>query len=195
MTQPDPRENTRDEALRRIGRNVVNFQKIEMLLKLLVICGSAEGTVESFEWKQTKASESIRKKSLGQLTDALHKDIYAPALDLDYEPADPTKISMAFRLKLEVDAETANAQKAELKALVAERNRLIHHELGSVDFESDEACRGLIAKLDEQDVRIQKQMGQLRAIWEASLQMREELSAYMRTDEFAAMLKKDWDEE
>lgn len=194
MTQPDPRENTRDEALRKIGRNVVNFQKIEMLLKLLVICGGAEGTPESLERDHTKKAESIRKRSLGQLANAFHKDIYAPPLDLDYEPADPSEISVAFRLNLEVGAETADAHKKELKELVAERNRLIHHELGSVDFESDEDCRNLIAKLDEQDTRVQQQMIQLRSIWQASLQMLEELSAYMKTDEFAAMLKMERDE-
>lgn len=48
----------RNEVFRRIGRHIINFQRVEMQLKLLVIAGGTSGTPESEEGNFTKKKHS-----------------------------------------------------------------------------------------------------------------------------------------
>lgn len=180
----------RDTALLKIGRNIVNFQKIELLLKLFVLWSNVSGTPDTLKRNHKKKSKFVSKQSMGNLADNFHQTIYDDGTKSE-EIVDPSGISFQFRFRLEMNEEDARRQKRQLASLVAERNRLVHKELAEVDFESEESCRNLIAKLDEQNVRVLKQLDQLKALWKAFEETRNEALAYMKTDEFLTMLKID----
>lgn len=96
---------------------------------------------------------------------------------------------LAFGCRVDIDIEAANAHKERLNALVIERNQLIHHELGRVNFKSAEECRQLSEKLDEQNVRIHREIDTLRPLLETSLKAWDEMLSLMQTDEFAEAMK------
>lgn len=61
--------------------------------------------------------------------------------------------TLTFSMRLEVTQETAAQRKRSLMKLVAERNRLIHKDLLSVDLNSREECEELSARLAEAMMR------------------------------------------
>jgi hypothetical protein len=145
MKSESSRDSPRDEAFKKIGRNIVNFQRIEMMLKQLVIDGGVSGTTDSFEKNFAKKKEFIGKRSMGQLTEAFHSEIFGAPPDCGV--LEPSESGFAFGYRLEMDPKDASALKDQLKALAAERNRLIHHDLAEVDFKSDEECQKLTIML------------------------------------------------
>jgi len=177
----------RDEVFRKIGRNVVNFQRIEMLLKHFVTTGDISGTVDTLIQNFTKKKESIGKRSLGQLIEAFHSIICGEPPNCD--ELKPDEVGLALGVRIEMEAEAANALKERLKALVAERNQLIHHDLGEVNFESDEECRQLSEKLDEQNLRIHSKMDRLRSLLESASESQSDLVAFIQSGGFAEAMK------
>ena len=75
MAQTDDIESVRAETLRKVGRNVVNFQKVEACLKFLVSVSNSQGTPSTIARLQRKKVARVRKESLGKLVTAFHRDI------------------------------------------------------------------------------------------------------------------------
>ena len=63
-----------DEALRKIGRNLVHFQKMEHALKIIISSGKISGTASELENAQKKRAKSIEKRGMGSLAKDFMKD-------------------------------------------------------------------------------------------------------------------------
>ena len=61
----------RDEVLRKIGRNLVNFQKIEQLLKGVILSSRMSGYVSELENYHKQKSEEIHTQTMGLIMVAL----------------------------------------------------------------------------------------------------------------------------
>jgi hypothetical protein len=149
--------STRDVALRAVGRNVVNFQKLEHCLKVLVRTDHLSAPLSTVEGKLAKrrsrsagytlgkaVQEWLRISEFGEKATATTQDLFEPWVSISFGP-----LIAAERL-----AEHSEA----LNALAVERNKLIHQELANCDFESDAACQNLVAGLDRQNARILEQL-------------------------------------
>ena len=150
----------RDATLRRIGRNVVNFQKLETALKSLVPATNMSGTLSELAAKRARKTKALRKMPLGHLAQEFHAGIFGkepPASDRSTSKEAYFSLSM----RVEADPETILESKQSLNVLVKERNRLIHSELACTDFNSPAECSRLSAVLDEQNERLCKQLQEL----------------------------------
>jgi len=185
MTDLDTMESLRDEAFRKIGRNVVNFQKIESLLKVLVLCSRVDGKPETSEITHLLNEKRIQKRPLGDVASMFVRNIIDNKCG-DNNELDSSELKISFRFNLEMDLETATKEKRELQILIRERNQLIHQELANFDFECEKSCRSLIVKLDEQNERVRGKHKQLKDIWEVYKLAKKELIAHFNSDEFRA---------
>jgi hypothetical protein len=68
-------ETVRAEALRKVGRNVVNFAKIEAGLKLLLSLNQSEGTAQTISEQGRRSQTHPNKKTLGLLVQEFNKKI------------------------------------------------------------------------------------------------------------------------
>jgi hypothetical protein len=143
-------DTARDELYGRIGRNVVYFQKLEILLKFLVAYGNFEGPVEQISDVYTKRIETVRRLTLGSLIEPFIKQIYTKAENrqLQLENLHKAWISLAF--VVDSDDSTVEKKKAALQELVSERNKLVHQMLADPDLDSVESCIRLGQFLDDQ---------------------------------------------
>jgi len=57
-----------DEVFRKIGKNILNFQKIEGMLKYIIANSYVEGYRSEIEENHKKQSALINKQTMGQLT-------------------------------------------------------------------------------------------------------------------------------
>jgi hypothetical protein len=183
----------RDAALRRIGRNVVNFQKLEASLKQILPTLRFAGPLREIKALQAAGAKEVKKKSFGDLASRFHRTLTASECGAP-EPSTRTEVTVAHSLRIEPDStEAAETEKA-LARLVRERNRLIHSDLVSIDLNSIAACEELSARLDEQNERICGQLNHLQVLRQAQSQALVELKKFIDSDEFLELLSHDSDD-
>ena len=147
-------ETVRTEALRKVGRNVVNFAKIEAGLKLLLSLNQSDGTAQTISEQWRRSQTHPNKKTLGLLVQEFNKKIMVDPSQAVH-PADCSGSGISLSLWVTSNnPDRLKAQKRALSAIVAERNRLIHQDLAQLDTTDIEDYRQLIARLDEQNPRL-----------------------------------------
>lgn len=152
--------DVREFALRCIGRNVVNFQKLEHCLKSIALLQRIEGSISEVESEQEKRKATAAKHTLGkaiqewrvavseeQMSGGAIADLFEPWISMKFD----------FGVDKEAIADQSNA----LVALATERNNLIHHDLVSIDLDSAAQCKELIRRLDDQNSKILEQLRML----------------------------------
>ena len=150
-------QSARDLAFRAVGRNLVNFQKLEHCLKALTRLGVLAGPMSTVEDKIEKRNSKIAKFTLGKavsewLRIADTNNSESGATEDLFEPW----VSISFGL--EMSSEYLNNHGQILERLATERNELVHHRLANFDFESNDECRELLIGLDSQNTRILEQL-------------------------------------
>lgn len=120
---PLPRSPDTDEVLRRVGRNVVNFQYIEHLLKRLTVVSVPAGPVSKMAARVEKQVASVNTSTMGILAGKL-KDTVLTSPPERAAPDDIDEIWIGIRFSMEVEAEFVDRHDQEMQALVDARNDL-----------------------------------------------------------------------
>lgn len=76
MTNSTENDKLKEEALRKIGRNVVNSQKIEAMLKRLIVEGNFKGPVREIKAQLEDKKNSTDRHSMGTLTRDYFKYVF-----------------------------------------------------------------------------------------------------------------------
>lgn len=157
MMANDPLEASRNEAFRRLGRNIALFQALERLLKALTASSLIEGPPAEIEACAAKRQADLADKTLGQVLSRYKEDVLADPPDLEDERAPWVRISY----RLEGD-EYRKLRAAQLKQLAAERNRLAHCLHEDYDLHTAEGILQLTAFLEPQAERIRQEIWTLK---------------------------------
>lgn len=172
-------DNLRNEALRKIGRNIVNLQKMERALKILVVRSDLKGYMSDLKEIYQNRLASVERLSMGKLADNIIDILYSPADENADSPDDLKEAWVSFGFRIEGRAGQKKATKKALTLVVKERNQLVHKMLGEFDSASVESCRALINLLDQQQERIaphfERIMGWLRSLHEGQMNLLEAL--------------------
>ncbi len=137
------------EALRKLGRNILNFSKIEAGLKLLLSVSHVEGTTTTIHENIKARQRELRKKLLGTLVTKFTKSILSNV----EEPKPPERLNKPWlSLSFNLMSTYSDEWKQTLITLVRERNRLIHQDLAHID----------VTSIDEQNPRLLDQLDNLR---------------------------------
>jgi len=134
----------RDLVYQGVGRNVLQFQRLELLLKRLLGCHQSTYTAETFKEDLTKRLEAQDKKTLGLLAGDLFTKVILKARPVG--PADnapPDRLSIRFGITTS-EAATHEVWQAQLKALVEERNQLVHTSLLNWNLDTPEGCQAIL---------------------------------------------------
>jgi hypothetical protein len=146
-------EKVRKEALQKIGRNVVNFAKLEAALKLLLTFTKSAGTPRELVRKQQDIIKENSKKSLGAIAKLFNSTLIKKETNTKFNPEKLDEIHISLLFGFENDKDSKQFQESLMK-LVRERNDLIHHCLAKLDITSIQNYKDLIEYLDEQHTRI-----------------------------------------
>lgn len=148
---------TRDAALRAIGRNLVNFQKLEHCLKALVRTECLAGPLSTLNGKVAARVSKTSQYTLGKAVQEWLR-ISTPHQTASPQTQDLFEPWMSVSLELPIDSEGLASHSEALEALASERNDLVHLKLAHVNFESEADCKHLVAVLDRQNERILEQL-------------------------------------
>ena len=121
-------EAVRAEALRKLGRNIVNFSKIEAAFKYLLSVSQLEGTEKTISDQLRRNQTRLRKQTLGKLVQEFNKNILGDASQSEPTPDFSGKgISCSFKVTYD-NPDFLKVHKRTLASIVAERNELIHQK-------------------------------------------------------------------
>jgi hypothetical protein len=152
------------DALYAVGRNVVNFQRLEHILKQLAlfapICATPSGLQSEVEKQRAKAERltlggAVRKWIESEFHTTKPKQV----------PRPDEQIIMYFSFALPGRGpEYFDQLSGDLESLAQERNCLIHLDLALLNFEDEAECNALSIQLDAQNERIIRATEFLRTI-------------------------------
>ena len=168
-------DDLKDIALRKIGRNVVNFQKIEAMLKIFVSQTNFAGPITEIAEILERRKQSVQKKSLGKLTKDYFKSFSSNMEHIHKYPEDRSQAWVSLSFQIENQDGTLPQQRVAFNYLVSERNRLIHQMLADFDPGSNESCNALITELDKQNEMIQREYINLQNLLRALHEGKNEL--------------------
>ena len=174
MDEPIDIEVVRTEALRKLGRNIVNFSKIEGVLKYLLSVTQIDGLSTSTRNRFVDNYERFRKHTLGKLVRKLHDTVL-----VDDSQSKPQLFKFTCS-----DSDFLNAQKQALSDIVLERNKLIHEYLAPLDTSSIEDYYKLISLLDEQNPRLLAHLEELGWMLTSFIEGIKDLQEFIKSPDF-----------
>jgi hypothetical protein len=166
--QPLPRGPDIDEVLRRVGRNVVNFQCIEHLLKQLTAVSVPTGPASTMAARVEKHAATVNTSTMGILAGKLKDTVLTSPPD-KAGPDDIDEIWIGIRFSMEVEAEFVDLHDREMQALVEARNDLIHHFLPRWHSATQSGTASALEYLDAQNAEAMRMLGRLRG-WVQSME-------------------------
>ena len=175
-------QNLQDEVLRKIGRNLLIFQQIEGLLKMILGNSKVQGYARELALYQEQRINGIQKDMMGQLINQYFGEILSSS---DEEP-------LSCSLKITVDATFAENQVKAFEMMREERNRLVHHFLPYWQPDSPENIILASDYLDKQREKILPVWEHLKSVAGTMHQARKMQARYMASDEFTQQLELLW---
>ena len=141
------------DALYAVGRNVVNFQRLEHILKQLALFAPICATPSRL---QSEVEKQRARAELLTLGGAVKKWI-----ESEFHTTEPKRVPrldqqiiMYFGFDLPTTPEYFDQLSGELESLARERNCLIHLDLARLNFEDEAECNALSVRLNAQNDRI-----------------------------------------
>jgi hypothetical protein len=141
------------DALYAIGRNVINFQRLEQILKQLALFAPICATPSRLQSQVEKHRARVDSLTLGGavkkwIESEFHttKPKQGPRLD--------QQIIISFGFELPTTPQYFDQLSGELESLAQERNSLIHLDLAQLNFEDEAECAALSIQLNAQNDRI-----------------------------------------
>jgi len=142
-------EQFKNDVYRKIGRNVMLLQKIEMLLKYLLSRRDISGYSNEIKIIADKKLEYYDNKNMGQLLEDFFKEDISPAQDKS--PESLTGIWISFDIMFNKDVKLKKKSQESFDLLRKNRNILVHNSLPNWDYlNSIEGCESACIDLDHQ---------------------------------------------
>jgi len=153
----------KDRVFRAIGRNLVNLQRLEKILKWLSELRPVAGKLPEIQRQLGERRQSTNRSTLGaviplwlETAKGRKPRLPTPTTDLD--------ILCSYWVKIGIPQRVLEEHAKELEQLLTERNWFVHHGLAEIDYSSGEECGNLLARLDAQNGRVGKQIDFLLSI-------------------------------
>ena len=181
-----------DEVLRKIGRNLLIFQQIEGLLKMILGNSKVQGYARTLALHQEQRIDRMQKDMMGQLIQRYFDEILSSSDEEPQGPGDLREPWLSSSIKITGDAAFAENQLEAFEMMREERNRLVHHFLPYWQPDSSENLIQASDYLDKQREKILPVWEHLKAVAETMQQARQELAGYAASNEFGQQLELLW---
>jgi hypothetical protein len=177
-----------DDVLRKIGRNVMLFQRAEGLLKTLVANHHMDGTTNDLVERQQRRAEKVQKDMMGLLIKQYIDGILSDADKPPKEPQDDKQERISVTFKTVGNGDFYGSQRAGLEQMVGERNDLIHHFLPRLNIDSLEHMTAAASYLDQQHEKVLPMFEHLKSVAKSMLLLREGAAMIVASDEYGNLL-------
>jgi hypothetical protein len=172
-------ENVRNVVLQKIGRNVVNFQKMEAMLKFVLAFGEVNGPLSEIRGQVADRVMAFSRMPMGRLVEEAGRGLFRTSPPDVSVPASSTEITVTVSFSLEGGNDEAKVWKSAMREVVEERNRLIHQMLAGFDLSSKQSCEDLCMALDAQRDRFDSEYRHLQSLVQTIRESFQELEQHL----------------
>lgn len=190
MNAEDEYQEILTTTLRKIGRNLLNYQLVERLWKSHVKIADVTVVYGTGVIEIEKGNASNRNIPMGWLAETHTKSLFSPNQDADAED-DQKNFSIKTSLRIDGDGGLNESRRKQVIKIVQERNTLVHLISEKYDIMSKDGCLDMSIKLDEENLRILEEVNFLKGISSAYQECFLEVKKYIESDEFKNELLKD----
>lgn len=176
----------------RVGRNLLAYQRIENALKRLVLGALIEGTPTDLAQRHAGRAAKVIRMNLGDVAKAVFDEVLTSTPRDRPPPADASQAWVSYRFTIAPPPDRPDVfepLRARCKAIVNQRNALVHHFLrryaGASDAELDAAREALDAQHDAAAALLDEVAALIRTV-EAQ---REGIAGTLQSPEFRDQLK------
>jgi hypothetical protein len=173
----------RDEVFRKIGRNLLNFQKIELMLKHLITNGRLSGHMSELNDILERQASAVHKQTMGSLVGKFVDNTFLGIEESSQTSPEPKEPYFSFSFNVNADSNFYESKKQALKSLVDDRNDLIHHLLPRFNSESIDSCLETERYLDEQREKLIPEYDYLKSLIDDLNESRRLSADYLSSDE------------
>jgi hypothetical protein len=188
LPQPENHVEALREVQRKLGRNLIRIQQLELMAKSMAahsVVESQSGDIHGF---LDKRKQDVAKKTLGQVVGDLTTDLFLlPASEEDQQQdhsVDPTNISIRTSFRIEMSPEDHQRTQQRLTELVKLRNELVHHFIEIRDIWTESGCANADSYLDDCYRMIDERFEELRQIAQHQNELQKEMANFMQSDGF-----------
>jgi hypothetical protein len=182
-------KEVRDEVLKKIGRNVIFFQQMELMLKHIISEWTFSGYSSEIEKKKSKKKASVSKQTMGQLIDQFMTDTHSEFDAPIKETKKKEEIYFSTSIRVGCDKTYYEAKKQKLSEIVSDRNELIHHLLPGFNPNSIESCLETDQYLDKQRDKLLPEHDSLKKLILSGKEARKNLKKFIESEQFMNDLK------
>lgn len=187
----DTFKSTHDEVLRRVGRNLLLFQQVEGLLKVLLANHKGGGSLLDFKARLEDQEKRINKQMLGQLVEKYGTEVLQDDSVEVTEEKEPAGMA-SFAIRIQCDAEFLESVRRDLKLMTEERNELVHAFLPRWQPDSQEKMTETLSYLDDQREKVLPILEHLKATVADVKQSRTLMAEFIAGDEFRQQIELMW---
>ena len=182
-------QNTINEVHRKIGRNLLLIQKIEYLLKYIVIQSNIAGQSSQLKDIKKTREENLSKMSMGQVLSQYLNHI-DPSKENNQENSNYESDSVHVTYEIDFNLSKEEFEKKEnlLSDILKERNNLVHHLILDLNESSINSCKDMEYKLDEQKNCLLPELKQLQTFIQAMGKARSRFKKYLESGFFEKAL-------
>ncbi len=156
MAEPSAPED--DTALpaeieRCVGRNLLLYQRIENALKLILLVSMSEGTPSDHEQRATARVAKVMRLNMGDAVGAVFDKVLTAEPKEQPAKHDPNEIWMRMTITIGPPPDQSGlfeALRERCKAVVDQRNDLVHHFLRQTRFDAARDVAAVVDTLDKQ---------------------------------------------
>ena len=180
-------ERARNVALQCIGRNVVNFQKMEAMLKFLIANHKIQGLPDELLRIKRQNHRNVERQTMGSLVDKLFHSVITNGISAE-EDQDAAAAEMALTFSVELEEAAHSETREAFGLLVRERNALIHKMLVTFDPNSVQSCLAISRALDKQRELLKPHFEYVKNIVKAVLEGHNHFRDLIESGSFEEML-------
>lgn len=192
-------EAARAQVFQLIGRNVLRFQRIELVLKSMVTGSQISVTQDESPTAYERREEATKQYGMGLAAKDFFKDVVTdkpPVEDVavsreEAQAAAAGKVHIGFSYKIHLPPDEHRSWKDRLQKLIEERNELVHTSLLRMDLETLPGCQQALASLEEQATRVLAEIERLKPLYSGAVEARQKAVALLSNHTILEMLRAD----
>lgn len=176
------------EVQRMLGQCLLRLQAYEHLMKSIVAAHRVSASSAAFEKAFADRVSETSRKTLGTLVGELMGSLLVPDGQQGMKQSQDEVSSVAFQMQIVLSAEDFARTEADLRDLVALRNRLVHHFVEEHELGTREGCLGAQEALAQALDRISAASANLRSWAEDMMRVRVRTAEYLSSADFQALI-------
>jgi hypothetical protein len=169
----------------RVGRNLLPYQRIENALKLMLLVSMSEGTPSDHEQRATARVAKVMRLNMGDAVGAVFDQVLTAEPRAQPAKHDPNEIWVRMTITIGPPADRPGdfeALRERCKAVVDQRNDLVHHFLRQASYEAGGDMAAVINALDAQHNVALALRGELLGYLNSLKAFRQEHAAYFNSE-------------